>query len=74
MKKIKPITTFSVKLEGNNQRVRLDWNGKEETLKDALNVLESVLSVPESTLNEVRQLKPLNLAKNRMITMSFSLI
>ncbi len=73
-KEIKAINTFSVKLEGNNQRVRLDWNGKAETLKDAINVLENVLGAPESTLHEVRLLKPLNLARNRMITMSFSLI
>lgn len=74
MRKDKAINTFSVKLDQEAQQVRLDWNGKAETLKDAINVMESVFSVPESVLEQVRKLEPLNLMGNRMVTKTFSLI
>lgn len=74
MRKDQPINTFSVKLDQENLEVRLDWNGKAETLKDAINVMESVFCVPESVLKRVRNLKPLNLIGNRMVTRTFSLV
>lgn len=74
MKKDKAINTFSVKLDDEKFEVRLDWNGKADTLKDAINVMESVLCVPESVLLQVGRLKPIALGGNRMITKTFSLI
>lgn len=74
MRKDKAINTFSVKLDQEAQQVRLDWNGKAETLKDAINVMESVFSVPEGVLLQVGRLKPIALVGNRMITKTFPLI
>lgn len=74
MRKDKAINTFSVKLDQEAQQVRLDWNGKAETLKDAINVMESVFNAPKSVLEQVRKLEPLNLMGNRMVTKTFSLI
>lgn len=73
-KQIKAINTFSVKFDQEAQQVRLDWNGKAETLKDAINVMESVLCVPESVLKQVRKLKPVVAVNNKMITRTFSLV
>ena len=73
-KQIKAINTFSVKFDQENAQVRLDWNGKAETLKEAINVMESVLCVPESVLKQVRKLKPVVAVNNKMITRTFSLV
>lgn len=74
MRKDKAINTFSVKLDQEAQQVRLDWNGKAETLKEAINVMESVLCVPESVLKQIRKLKPVVAVNNKMITRTFSLV
>jgi hypothetical protein len=63
-----------VKFDQENAQVRLDWNGKAETLKEAINVMESVLCVPESVLKQVRNLKPVIAVNNKMITRTFSLV
>lgn len=73
-KQIKAINTFSVKFDQENAQVRLDWNGKAETLKEAINVMESVLCVPESVLKQVRKLKPVVTVNNKMISKTFSLV
>jgi hypothetical protein len=73
-KQIKAINTFSVKFDQENAQVRLDWNGKAETLKEAIDVMESVLCVPENVLKEVRKLKPIVVVNNKMITKTFSLV
>ena len=72
-KQIKAINTFFVKFDQENAEVRLDWNGKAETLQEAINVMESVLCVPESVLKEVRKLKPVIAVNNKMIAKTFSL-
>ncbi len=63
-----------MKFDQENAQVRLDWNGKAETLKEAINVMESVLCVPESVLKQVRNLKPVIAVNNKMITRTFSLV
>ena len=73
-KQIKAINTFSVKFDPENAQVRLDWNGKAETLKEAIDVMESALCVPESVLKEVRKLKPIVVVNNKMITKTFPLV
>jgi hypothetical protein len=74
MKKIKALNTFSVKVDVENAQVRLDWNGKAETLKEAIDVMESVLCVPESVLKQVHKLKPVVAVNSKMITKTFSLV
>jgi len=73
-KEIKAFNTFSVKFDQENAQVRLNWNGKAETLKEAIDVMESVLCVPESVLKQVRKLKPVVAVNNKMITKTFSLV
>lgn len=68
-----PINTFSVKLDQKNKQVRVDWNGKEESLKDVINLMETDFGIPESILEKIRQLQPVIIKNNKMITKTFQL-
>ncbi len=74
MKKIKAITTFSVILDSVNAKLILKWNGKADTLVEALNMMEHVLVLPVDVLEQVRKLKPVEVASNKMMTESFALL
>ena len=74
IKKIKAITTFSVTRDSVNAKLIFKWNGKADTLTEALNMMEHVLALPVDVLEQVRQLKPVELASNKMKTESFALL
>ncbi len=73
MKIIKALNTFSVKVDVENNLVRMDWNGKEGSLRDVIHMLETEFSIPESILEKVRQLQPVIIKNNKMITKTFQL-
>ncbi len=73
MKIFKAFNTFSVKVDVENNLVRMDWNGKEESLKDVINLMETDFGIPESILEKVRQLQPVIIKNNKMITKTFQL-
>ncbi len=74
MKIFKAFNTFSVKVDVENNLVRMDWNGKEESLKDVINLMETDFGIPESILEKIRQLQPVVINNNKMITKTYSLI
>jgi hypothetical protein len=74
MKIFKAFNTFSVKVDVENNLVRMDWNGKEESLKDVINLMETDFGIPESILEKIRQLQPVIIKNNKMITKTYSLI
>lgn len=74
MKIFKAFNTFSVKVDVENNLVRMDWNGKEESLRDVVNLMETDFGIPESILEKIRQLQPVIIKNNKMITKTYSLI
>lgn len=73
MKIFKAFNTFSVKVDVENNLVRMDWNGKQESLKDVINLMETDFGIPESILEKIRQLQPVIIKNNKMITKTFQL-
>lgn len=73
MKKMKAVTTFSVTRDSVNSKLIFKWNGRADTLVEALNMMEHVLALPANVLDQVRQLKPVELASNKIKTESFAL-
>ncbi|PRY96460.1 hypothetical protein BCM14_2699 [Jezberella montanilacus] len=73
MKKTKAIKTFTVTRDSVNACVVFTWNGKQETLADALHTMQHVFAFPDSVLNQVKQLKAVTLAPNKMQVKKFPL-